>query len=89
MNKLVYLILFTFLVFEGSLYSEAQNKLYPNEFPLSDVKLLDGPFKHARDLNIEVLLKYDVDRLLALTAKKPDCSKRRKVIRTGKASTDM
>jgi len=43
----------------------AQNKLYPNEFPLSDVKLLDGPFKHARDLNIEVLLKYDVDRLLA------------------------
>jgi uncharacterized protein len=43
----------------------AQDKLYPNEFPLSDVKLLDGPFKHARDLNIQVLLKYDVDRLLA------------------------
>ena len=43
----------------------AQDKLYPNEFPLSDVTLLDGPFKHARDLNIEVLLKYDVDRLLA------------------------
>lgn len=43
----------------------AQDKLYPNEFPLSDVSLLDGPFKHARDLNIEVLLKYDVDRLLA------------------------
>ena len=32
---------------------------------LSDVKLLDGPFKHARDLNIQTLLKYDVDRLLA------------------------
>jgi uncharacterized protein len=45
--------------------ASAQDKLYPNEFPLSDVKLLDGPFKHARDLNIEVLLKYDVDRLLA------------------------
>ena len=30
-----------------------------------DVKLLDGPFKHARDLNIETLLKYNVDRLLA------------------------
>lgn len=43
----------------------AQDKLYPNEFPLQDVSLLDGPFKHARDLNIEVLLKYDVDRLLA------------------------
>ena len=44
---------------------QAQNKLYKNEFPISDVKLLDGLFKHARDLNIEVLLKYDVDRLLA------------------------
>ncbi len=45
--------------------AQAQEKLYPNEFSLGDVKLLDGPFKHARDLNIEVLLKYDVDRLLA------------------------
>src|ERR1035437_5414172 len=44
---------------------KAQNKLYPNEFPLGDVKLLDSPFKHARDLNIQVLLKYDVDRMLA------------------------
>ncbi|MBP1614411.1 MAG: hypothetical protein H6Q13_1859 [Bacteroidetes bacterium] len=43
----------------------AQDKLYPNEFPLKDVTLLDGPFKHARDLNIETLLKYDVNRLLA------------------------
>jgi hypothetical protein len=42
----------------------AQNKLYPNEFPLGDVILLDGPFKRARDLNNEVLLKYDVDRLV-------------------------
>src|SRR6476659_886633 len=43
----------------------AQDNLYPNEFPLSDVVRLDGPFKHARDLNIQTLLKYDVDRLLA------------------------
>lgn len=43
----------------------AQDKLYPNEFPLSDVVLLDGPFKHARDLNIKTLLQYKVDRLLA------------------------
>ena len=43
----------------------AQEKLYPNEFNLGDVKLLDGPFKHARDLNIQTLLKYKVDRLLA------------------------
>lgn len=45
--------------------TNAQEKLYKNEFPIADVKLLDGVFKHARELNIEVLLKYDVDRLLA------------------------
>ena len=44
---------------------QAQDRLYHNEFPLKDVTLLDGPFKHARDLNIQTLLKYDVDRLLA------------------------
>lgn len=57
-------VIFSCLIFSGSNVS-SQNKLYSNEFPLSDVTLLDGPFKHARDLNIEVLLKYDVDRLLA------------------------
>ncbi|MEP7322830.1 MAG: beta-L-arabinofuranosidase domain-containing protein [Saprospiraceae bacterium] len=45
--------------------ADAQEKLYPNELPLSDVTLLDGPFKHARDLNIKTLLQYKVDRLLA------------------------
>jgi DUF1680 family protein len=57
-NTLIYFIL-TF----SAVY--AQDKLYPNEFPLKDVTLLDGPFKHARDLNIQTLLQYDVDRLLA------------------------
>lgn len=45
--------------------SQAQDKLYSNEYPIKDVKLLESPFKHARDLNIQTLLKYDVDRLLA------------------------
>lgn len=45
--------------------AEAQEKLYENAFPMQDVQLLDGPFKHARDLNIQTLLAYDVDRLLA------------------------
>ena len=56
----------------------AQDRLYADEFPLSDVTLLDGPLKNARDLNIKTLLQYDVDRLLApflkeagLTPKKP------------------
>jgi len=42
-----------------------QDKLYTDHFPLGDVELLEGPFKHALDLNIQHLLQYDVDRLLA------------------------
>jgi uncharacterized protein len=63
-----YIHLFKILVLFGLGFPfsiKAQEKLYSNEFPLGDVILLDGPFKHARDLNIEVLLKYNVDRLLA------------------------
>ena len=45
--------------------SQAQDKLYHDEFPLGDITLLDGPLKHAQDLNVQTLLKYDVDRLLA------------------------
>jgi len=52
-----------FLLANSHLFT--QSKLYPNTFPMGDVALLEGPFKHARDLNIEVLLKYNVDRLLA------------------------
>jgi len=43
----------------------AQDKLYSDEFPLGEVTLLDGPLKHAQDLNAHNLLRYDVDRLLA------------------------
>ena len=42
----------------------AQDKLYANQFSPQDVKLEDSLFRHARDLNIRVLLQYDVDRLL-------------------------
>lgn len=45
--------------------ARSQSRLYSNEFPLSDVRLLDGPFRHALDLNVDVLLRYDTDRLLA------------------------
>ena len=34
-------------------------------FEIKDVKLLDGPFKHATDLNIQSLLNYEPDRFLA------------------------
>ncbi|MBN2708120.1 MAG: glycoside hydrolase family 127 protein [Calditrichaceae bacterium] len=60
----VFICLLYCFVFSG-ITLNAQDKLYHNEFPLKDVTLLDGPFKHARDLNIEVLIKYDVDRLIA------------------------
>ena len=43
----------------------AQSVLYSNEFPLQDVKLLDSRFKDAMNLNVETLLSYDTDRLLA------------------------
>jgi len=60
-------VLITVLFFSISFANRltAQDKLYPNEFPLGDVKLLDGPFKHAQDLNIHVLLEYDINRLIA------------------------
>lgn len=64
MTKKIYSSCFFLMVLFCGMVN-AQDKLYPNEFPLKDVKLLDGPFKHARDLNIQVLLKYDMDRLLA------------------------
>lgn len=34
-------------------------------FPLEDVKLLDGPFLHATELNVQSLLSLEPDRLLA------------------------
>ena len=64
MNKLNLYLVLILLILSG-INLNARNKLYPNEFPLKDVTLLDGPFKSARDLNIEVLLKYNVDRLMA------------------------
>ncbi len=61
--RMLKLALICILIYSTNL--NAQSKLYPNEFPLGDVTLLDGPFKQARDLNLQVLLKYDANRLLA------------------------
>ena len=58
-----YFIIFALLVFGTKV--GAQDKLYSDEFPISDVTLLDGPLKKARDLNIKTLLQYDCYRLLA------------------------
>ncbi|MBP5500900.1 MAG: glycoside hydrolase family 127 protein, partial [Bacteroidales bacterium] len=58
-----FLIITAFLALGAT--ANAQDKLYADEFPLGDVKLLDGPLKKAQDLNVQTLLKYDCDRLLA------------------------
>lgn len=44
----------------------AQNRILPKVYPfkLSEVQLLDSPFKHAMELDAEVLLKISPDRLL-------------------------
>lgn len=71
----LFLVVFSCLIL-SSINIFSQDKIYSNEFPLGDVQLLDGPFKDARDLNIEVLLKYDVDRLLAPYRKEAGLSKK-------------
>lgn len=42
----------------------AQSELYPQHFDLEEVRLSDGPLKQALDINNELLLQYDVDRLM-------------------------
>jgi uncharacterized protein len=37
----------------------------PKSFPLSSVRLLDSPFKHASELNARYVMAHDPDRLLA------------------------
>lgn len=39
--------------------------LATDSFPLQQVRLLDGPFKQAQEVNRRHLLQYDMDRLLA------------------------
>ena len=66
------LLLLAILLQALSTMARAQDKLYHNEFPIGDVRLLDGPLKNARDLNIRTLLQYDCDRLLAPHRKQAD-----------------
>ena len=47
-----------------SLGIQAQSRLYPHLFDLSEVTLGDGVFQSAMTLNADVLMQYDVDRLL-------------------------
>jgi hypothetical protein len=55
------------LIFVMAAQAAAQDPILPSvqPFPLGDVGLLDGPFKHAQDLNEKVLLRYEPDRFIA------------------------
>ena len=63
--KLRNIFLAVFLAFVSIVKVDAQSELYPKHFDLEQVTLLDGPMKTAMDLNIQMLLQYDVDRLLS------------------------
>ena len=45
--------------------SFSQDLLYSDMFALGDVQLLGGPLKDRQDLNVETLLSYDTDKLIA------------------------
>ncbi len=47
-----------------SIPTGAQSLLYPHLFDLKEVTLNDGVFQRAMELNGDVLMQYDVDRLL-------------------------
>ena len=44
--------------------ANAQSEIYPQHFDLGEVTLLDGPMKTMMEVNDELLLKYDADRLM-------------------------
>lgn len=58
-------IISIFVLLFSAVSLSAQDKLYSNTFSLTDVQLLDGPFKNACELNVKTLCQYDMDRLLA------------------------
>ena len=59
-----HLLFIGIFVLSGGTAATAQSSLYLHHFDLSEVTLLDSPYKTAMDLNIKTLLEYDADRLL-------------------------
>jgi DUF1680 family protein len=49
----------------GACQKHADSRITVEPFDLTMVTLLDGPFKHAMELNMQSLLNYEPDRLLA------------------------
>lgn len=59
-QQIILLLLFPFM----AELLQAQAVLYPQHFALSEVTLLDSPFKTAMERNFQTLLSYDHHRLL-------------------------
>jgi len=63
------ILIFSFQVFaeikDPAMKSCEDKALKVRTFDLKDVRLLDGPFKHAQDLSGKSLMNYEPDRLLA------------------------
>ena len=60
------LLSFSFSACQNQVITSAQGTLKPvHEFSILSVELLEGPFKHATELNTTSLLNYNADRLLA------------------------
>ncbi len=58
-------IVASMLIYSCEPVATSKGVLKVESFSLSEVKLLDGPFKYATELNRKVLLNYEPDRLLA------------------------
>jgi len=62
--KAAMLLLFVLCLFSCTRPASPYTQLYPQLFPLEQVRLGDGPMRSAMNLNDSILLQYDVDRLL-------------------------
>jgi len=65
----LFVLIFHFQVFaemkDSAMGAFEEKALEVRPFDLNNVRLLNGPFKHAQDLSGRSLLKYEPDRLLA------------------------
>ncbi|MHB9055019.1 MAG: beta-L-arabinofuranosidase domain-containing protein [Paludibacteraceae bacterium] len=58
-------LFFSFFLIISLSFVSAQTNAKIHYFNLQDVRLLDGPFKHAEDMDLKYLLDLNPDRLLA------------------------
>ena len=65
MNLLLLFVIYSFCLACSVPGSDEMPASSPKSFSLSSVRLLDGPFKHASELNARYVMAHDPDRLLA------------------------